>query len=292
MMIERDSGGRLAEALRQPRYEIFPLEGVEAAVAGRVPKEIKLTVTASPRRGIDTTLDLAGRLSELGYRVVPHLSARLVSNRAHLEDILGWMSQMGLREAFVVAGDREEPLGEFADAHGLLAAMAEIGHDLQEIGITGYPESHPLISDEATIRAMYDKAPYATYIVSQICFDAGAISGWVRRVRNRGVELPVYIGFPGVIDRQRLLRISTSIGLGESTRFLRKNRHWLLRLLAPGYRPDHLLKELAACLEDPALKIRGFHVYTFNEVARTEDWRREMLERLAPPRSETRGAPR
>lgn len=291
-MIEQDSSGTLAEALRHPRYEIFPLEGVEAVVAGCVPKGIKLTVTASPKRGIEATLDLAGRLSELGYRVVPHLSARLVSDRTHLEDILRRMREAGLREAFVVAGDRGEPVGEFADAHGLLAAMAEIGHDLQEVGIAGYPESHPLISDEVTIRAMYDKAPYATYIVSQICFDPGVISSWVRRVRNRGVGLPIYIGFPGVIDRQKLLRISTRIGLGESARFLSKNRHWLLRLFATGYRPDHLLEELAACLEDPALQIRGFHVYTFNEVARTEDWRREMLERLTPPRSEIRGVHR
>lgn len=230
-MIEQDSGETLAEALRHPRYEIFPLDGVEAAVAGRVPKDIKLTVTASPKRGIEATLDLAGRLSEQGYRVVPHLSARLVSGRAHLEDILRRM-------------------------------------------------------------AMYDKAPYATYIVSQICFDPGVISSWVRRVRNRGVGLPIYIGFPGVIDRQKLLRISTRIGLGESARFLSKNKHWLLRLFATGYRPEHLLRELATCLEDPALQIRGFHVYTFNEVARTEDWRREMLERLTPPRSEIRGVHR
>ena len=49
--------------------------------------------------------------------------------------------------------------------------MAERG-DLRELGITGYPESHHLIDDETTIQAMFEKEPHATYIVSQICFDA------------------------------------------------------------------------------------------------------------------------
>jgi methylenetetrahydrofolate reductase (NADPH) len=293
MVMKQESRETLAEALRHPRYEIFPLEGVEDAVARYVPKDIKLTVTASPKRGIETTLDLAGRLAGRGYWVVPHLSARLVGDRAHLASILERVCELELREAFVVAGDLDEPTGEFADAYELLSAMAEIGHDLEEVGITGYPESHPIISDEDTIQAMYDKAPYATYIVSQICFDPGVIAGWIQRVRRRGVDLPIYIGLPGVIDRQKLLRMSTRIGLGESARFLRKNKHWLLRFFAPGYKPDHLLKELSPCLADPALKIRGFHVYTFNEAEKTEAWRSETVGRLGELlRSETRGAPR
>jgi methylenetetrahydrofolate reductase (NADPH) len=293
MVMKQESRKTLAEALRHLRYEIFPLEGVEDTIVRYVPKDIKLTVTASPKRGIETTLDLAGRLAGRGYRAVPHLSARLVADWAHLASILERMHELELREAFVVAGDLDEPSGEFTDAYELLSAMAKIGHDLEEIGITGYPESHPIISDQDTIQAMYDKAPYATYIVSQICFDPGVIAGWIRRVRRRGVYLPIYIGFPGVIDRQKLLRISTRIGLGESARFLRKNKHWLLRLFAPGYKPDYLLEGLSPCFAVPALKIRGFHVYTFNEVEKTEAWRHETLDRLGGlPRSETRGAPR
>jgi len=36
-----------------------------------------------------------------------------------------------------------------------------------------------------------------------------------------------------------------------------------------------------AC-SDPEAGIAGFHLYTFNEVAKTERWRRRMLEKLAP----------
>jgi methylenetetrahydrofolate reductase (NADPH) len=271
----------LVEALRRPRYEVIPLQGVEEAVVEHVPKDVKLTVTASPKKGIETTLEFAERLSNQGYQVVPHLSARLVVDEAHLKDILERLRESGIREVFVIAGDPDEPAGKFAGADELLPVMAEIGHDFEEVGITGYPESHPVISDEVTIEAMYDKAPHATYIVSQICFDPKVTADWVRRVRRRGVELPIYVGMPGSVSRQKLLRISRNIGLGESARFLKKQRSRLLRLFLPGgYSPDRLIRGLTPSLADPQNKVRGFHIYTFNEVEKTEAWRRKKLDRI------------
>ena len=271
----------LAEALRRPRYEVIPLQGVEEAVVEHVPKDVKLTVTASPKKGMETTLEFAEGLSKQGYQVVPHLSARLVVDEAHLKDILERLHECGIREVFVVAGDPDEPAGEFAGADELLPVMAEIGHELEEVGITGYPESHPTISDDVTIQSMWDKRRYATYIVSQICFDPKVTANWVRRVRRRGVELPIYVGMPGSVSRQKLMRISASIGIGESARFLKKQSSWLLRMILPGgYSPDRLIKGLAPSLADPQNKVRGFHIYTFNEVEKTEAWRREKLDRI------------
>ena len=271
----------LAEALRCPRYEVIPLAGWEEAVVKHVPKSLKLAVTASPKKGIEETLRLAGRLSGLGYEVAPHISARLVRDEAHLADILGRLRGFGVKDAFVIAGDAPEPAGRFEGAAALLEAMAEIGHDLDEVGISGYPESHPLISDEATIQAMYDKAPYATYIVSQICFDPTVTAQWIHHVRDRGVGLPIYIGVPGVVSATKLMRISGSIGLGASARFLKKYGRRFSRLFLPGrYRPDRLIEDLAPSVADPRSNVLGFHIYTFNEYGETEAWRREMLRRV------------
>ncbi|MDQ4128325.1 MAG: methylenetetrahydrofolate reductase [Actinomycetota bacterium] len=276
---DRDARELVAEALRRPRYEVLPIQGVEEQVVGHVPKDLKVTVTASPKKGIESTLELAERLSQRGYETAPHLSARLVRDEAHLEEILGRLRGAGIRDAFVVAGDAKEPAGNFTGAGELLAAMATLGHDLDEIGITGYPESHPFISDEDTIKAMYEKEPYATYIVSQICFDAEVIAGWARRVRQRGVELPIYVGVPGAVSRQKLLRISRGVGLGESARFLRKYGNWFVRFFLPGgYSPDRLVEGVTSSFADPESKVRGFHIYTFNEVEKTEAWRREKLD--------------
>ena len=71
---------------------------------------------------------------------------------------------------------------------------------------------------------MFEKEPMATYIVSQICFEAEVIATWVRRVRDRGTFLPIWIGVPGTVDNRKLVRISRRIGLGESARFLRAHR--------------------------------------------------------------------
>jgi methylenetetrahydrofolate reductase (NADPH) len=291
----KDARQAVAEALRRPRYEVIPLRGVEDQVVEHVPKDVKVTVTASPSKGIESTLELAERLSQRGYETVPHLSARLIRDDAHLQEILGRLRGSGIWDAFVVAGDAKEPAGKFAGASELLAAMEELGHDLDEIGITGYPESHPFISDADTIRAMYEKEPYATYIVSQICFDAEVIAGWARRVRGRGVDLPIYVGLPGAVSRQKLLRISRGVGLGESARFLKKYGNWFVRFFLPGgYSPNDLIEGLTSSFADPGSKIQGFHVYTFNEVGKTEAWRREKLDDLGePPRSsDIGGVPR
>ena len=271
---------RLAEFLRHPGYEVIPLQGTEEAVVEHVPKDVALTVTVSPGKGTWATVELAERLAGHGFGVAPHLSARLIRDRSELDEILQRLREAGIGDAFVVAGDVDEPAGEFEGAAGLLTAMSEIGHDLDEVGITGYPESHPKISDEVTIQAMYDKAPYATYIISQICFDPGVISDWARRVWSRGVKLPIRIGMPGYVNRQKLVRISTSIGLGESARYLNRQRNWLLKLFLPGgYSPDRLIEGLEPNLDDPDSNIQGLHIYTFNELEKTEAWRREMLER-------------
>jgi methylenetetrahydrofolate reductase (NADPH) len=276
------SRAALVDLLRRPRLEVMPLDGIEEDVIAQVAPELKITVTSSPTRGVEATLALTQRLVAHGYTVVPHLAARLVADRAHLRDVLARLADLGVREVFVVAGDIRQPAGEFEGAAALLAAMAAVGHDLDEIGITGYPESHAFISDETTIQAMFDKAPLATYIVSQICFDPEVIATWIGRVRARGVELPIHIGLPGPIAATRLLRLSGRIGLGESARFLRRHGNWLGRLVFPrAYRPERLLDDLAPCLSRPDSGVAGLHLFTFNELAETERWRTEAIARLA-----------
>ena len=268
----------LVELLRRPRYEVFPLPGIEDEVAEHVPTDVKLTVTSSPKRGLEATLELTTELTRRGFEVVPHVAARLVADKVHLRESLDRLRESGVCEIFVIAGDAEQPAGEFGGAFQLLAAMDELGDRFDEIGISGYPESHPFIRDETTIQAMFDKVPFATYIVSQLCLDPHVIAAWIAAVRKRGVAMPIHVGIPGVTPRRKLLRISTRIGVGESARFVRKHGNVLARLLLRGsVGPEHLLEGLAP----HAGQIAGFHVYTFNELAETERWRQETLQRLA-----------
>ena len=274
----------LADRLRNARFEVLPLEGIEEQVLAHLGTDAKVTVTASPRRGLDATVELTERLIAAGYATVPHVSARLVRDRGHLTELIDRLHAGGVRELFVLAGDAAEPAGEFPGAVELLEAMGPRRADFDAIGITGYPESHHLISDEETIRAMFAKAPMATHIVSQLCLSTSGAgrSGWA--VRARGSHLRFLIGVPGSVDYAKLVRISMKIGLGESARFLSHHRNWMSRLVTRQFKPDRLVRELTPCATDPASRVAGFHLYTFNEVARTERWRLRLLERLGQER--------
>jgi methylenetetrahydrofolate reductase (NADPH) len=278
-VVRGDQREALLGYLQHPRYEVLPLDGIAEQVVAHVPRDVTVTITASPARGLEATLALAETLAPEGFHVVPHLSARLVRDAVHLDELLARMRAVGVTDAFVPAGDATEP-GAFHGAADLLAAMGERRRTFTDIGITGYPESHHLIDDETTIRAMFAKAPMASYIVSQICFDADTIRTWVARVRARGTALPIWIGVPGIVDHAKLLRISMKIGLGESARFLRAHRDWLRRLITRTFTPEGLIAGLGPCLGTTEDNVAGFHFYTFNEVERTERWRGETIARL------------
>jgi methylenetetrahydrofolate reductase (NADPH) len=258
----------LVDALTRPRYEVYGSEGVTGQVVEHVPTSVKVTVTSSERRGLDATVDLTAELTDMGYEVVPHLGARLVLDRSHLERILLRLEQTGVHEAFVIAGDAEKPHGAFADGLSLLLAMHELGHGLTDIGFVGYPEPHPFLSDEVLAQALRDKAQYATYIVTQFCFEPRPIDDWVAGLRRDGVSLPVYVGIPGIVERDRLRRIVKSLGLDDSA---------LPHAGLDSYTPDSLVDGLRS-LDDPAAGIGGFHFYTFNELAKTEAWRLSKLQ--------------
>jgi len=267
----------VAALLRRSRFEILPLDGIEEQVLATVPHDVTLTVTASPTKGLGPTVDLTRRLVGHGYTVVPHLSARLVADTADLEELVAQLQEAPVREVFVVAGDAEEPRGRFHGAIDLLEALDALGRPFPEIGITGYPESHPFIDDDTTIAAMFEKARHATYIVSQVCFDPAITAQWIEDVWARGTRLPIYVGVPGVVSRAKLLRVSARIGIGDSLRFLRKNGSFAGRFLRGGFSPDPLVDGLGPVLGSG--KVGGFHLFTFNDVADTEAWRQARLAR-------------
>ncbi len=78
----------VTSALNHARYEVLPTARIESTIVDSVPREVWLTVTASPAKGISATLDLTERLLAHGYHVVPHLAARMISGRSELAEIV------------------------------------------------------------------------------------------------------------------------------------------------------------------------------------------------------------
>jgi methylenetetrahydrofolate reductase (NADPH) len=270
----------IAGVLADPTFELIPLKSA-VAQAELLPPGATVSVTASPGKGLESTVALCEQLQALGFRAVPHLSARMVRDRVHLLDLVEWLEGANVDRAFVVGGDSKEP-GAFPDGLSLLHAMHEIGHPLAEIGIPCYPQGHAFIPDGRLLAALHEKARFASYMTTQLCFDPGAIGVFIAERRAEGLELPVYVGLPGASDPQRLLAISARLGVADTHRFLSKNLRFVRRLLRTGgfYRPDGLLAGLAPHVADPAAGIAGLHLFTFNAVGATESWRRRYLSRL------------
>jgi len=267
--------------LSKPRFELMPFDSFGEQLE-HLPDGAEIAITASPTLGLDATVEWSEKAAAEGYEVIPHIAARYVEDREHLDEIAARMTDAGISDIFVPGGDREEPVGEFESAHELLVALDDLDHEFEEIGITGYPEGHDFLSEETLAEAMDRKAPYATYITTQLCYDPEAIVTWVEDLRSRGVDLPVEVGIPGVMKYQRLLQISRKVGVGDSVRFLRKTSGILgfVKQLVGSrgkYTPDELVEGLARYADDPEYSIRGIHVYTFNQVPDTEEWRLDKL---------------
>jgi methylenetetrahydrofolate reductase (NADPH) len=253
------------------QFEVLPFERAEREAA-ELPEPARLTVTSSPRHGADQTVDFAVRLTEFGHTVIPHLAARAIRDESHLDQLLDRMAQGGIDEAFVIGGDNGEPLGEYASAGDVLARVRE---RVRSVGVAAYPEGHPQIDAEALARVLEQKSAHADYIVTQMCFDADAVLGWLKDARERGVSLPVIIGLPGVVERKRLLEVSMRIGVGPSVAYVRKQRGLFGMLRRPASTADKLLDALAPCLEEPRLNVTGFHYYTLNALLDTWNWERD-----------------
>ena len=267
--------------LAEPRFELMPFDSFGEQMT-YLPDGAEIAITTSPTLGLEATLEWTDRAAAEGYEIIPHIAARYVRDDDHAETIGNRLKEAGVSDIFVPGGDREEPVGEFESAYELITALERLDLSFEEVGITGYPEGHDFLDDETLAAAMAEKAPHATYIVTQLCYDPTAVVTWIDDIRDQGIDLPVEIGIPGVMKYQRLIGISQKVGVGDSVRFLRKTSgilEFVRELLGSRgkYTPDRLVDGLASHVDDTHYGIRGLHIYTFNQVPDTEDWRHDRL---------------
>ncbi len=269
----------IGRVLADPVFELLPLASGRAQVRS-LPAGALVSVTSSPSRGLPATVAFAAELAAAGYRVVPHVAARMIRDRTELRELVGRLADAGVSRLFVPAGDAATP-GEYPDGLSLMRALVDLDHPFREIGVPCYPDGHPFIADDRLLAALTAKAEFATFMTSQLCFDAAAIDRWVLARRREGLVLPLNVGVPGVAPVARLISLTARIGVADSARFLGKNRSLVGRLLRPrGFRPDGLLADLAPTIANPIADVRTIHLYTFNQVRTTESWRQRYLAEL------------
>lgn len=287
----------LAAMLQSPRFEVIPLPGVVDDVVAHLPPGATVTVTSSPAKGPGVTVEVAAELAARGFHAVPHLAATQYAGQDELTAALERLRDAGVTELFLIGGDgsserEEEPNGAGAsEGNGFRDGLQLLGGVVRSapgvtLGMPGYPEGHPSITEEVLDDSLVQKTRLAEQagalgcVVTQLCFDPQVVLSWASRLRRaHGVQAPVFAGIPGAVGTARLLRIAMNIGVGDSLRFLRGRGGLARRLAAPGpFDPTPLAASLAAGGAD--VVVSGIHLYTFNALEETEAWRQRLLARL------------
>lgn len=264
-----------AELLSIPRWELAPVKDPLLAAEALPPSaEVTMSCFASSE-GFETTMRLTRRLIEYGHRLTPHLPARSVRSSGHLAELLCALKESKVTNIFVVAGNAKKQVGPYEGALDIMGAVAAAGFT---IGIAAYPEGHPYLSAVDAMELLRRKQRYASYLVTQTCFDHRRLRDWLRICREQGVHLPAHIGVAGVVQRKQLLRMAAWMGVGKSMNFINKQRMLSARLITPGaYNATSLLNGLLDSVYNYDLGPVGLHFNTFNQVEKTYAWWKSYL---------------
>ena len=273
------------DLIADARYEVIPMKNLEAQIP-HLPEGCSVSVTCSPTKGQQATMDLTARLIDLGHNAVPHLSARLTEDDIAVKRMAEFCRTHGVREVFLVAGDPPEPHGPYEGVVTFLRDFLSFDHGLERIGITAYPDGHALIPKDVVHEALHAKqamlaeAGVPGYASTQMCFDVNQWKHWLADERAAGFDLPVHIGVPGVIDRAKLLTMGMRLGIGASMRFVQKQGSIVGRFFKPGgYDPMKLITPLSKVADE--LNLEGLHLFTFNNVEATARWQEACLEKVS-----------
>jgi methylenetetrahydrofolate reductase (NADPH) len=248
-----------------------PSEADIAALS--VARGTRVFLSALPNRPADEAVASAVRLSALGFEPVPHVAVRNFASAQALDDFLARVNgEAGVTSALVIAGDRAE-YGPFRQALDAIDSGLLRRRGFLSIGIAGYPEGHPKIGDDELARALADKiaAAQATgltvEIVTQLCFDTGAILNFIARLRAFGFEHRLRIGLAGPTSLTSLVRYASRCGVRTSAQGLAR-RSGLVRQMFTQATPDDLVRALA----EAAPANVALHFFSFGGIPATGRW--------------------
>lgn len=232
---------------------------------------------------IEDMVETAARLSRDGFEVMPHFPARIINDRAMLEDwIARYQGEAGVRSALLLAGGVSNPAGDFASSMDLIETGAFDRAGFTRLHVAGHPEGNRDIDPDGSERNVMDallwkqefskRTDAQMAIVTQFAFEAGPVIDWANRVKAAGIDLPVHIGLAGPAKLQTLIKFSLACGVGPSLRVLQRRAADVTRLLVP-HEPDDIATELARHkAAHPDFNIARVHFFPLGGIKASADW--------------------
>ena len=268
-----DAAQRIAALLRGSSLEATRPSGADIAALGALPRGTRIYLSAVPGRAAEEIITAAIALRAAGFEPVPHVAVRNFASAEALDDFLARLNgEAGVRRALVIAGDRDA-CGPFRSAADAIDSGLFRRRGLRALGIAGYPQGHPRIGDDELFLALAAKIAaaeatgLAVEIVTQFCFDASAMLGYVARLRAYGFEQPIRIGLAGPTGIGTLIRYASRCGVRASAQALAR-RTGLFRQMFTLTTPDDLIRALA----DAAPQNVSAHFFSFGGLPATARW--------------------
>lgn len=228
---------------------------------------------------LETLVAAATKLSACGYVPVPHIPARRIKSHDALDlRINRLVSEAGVDNVLLIAGEADQQLGPYSASIEILHSDILNKHGIRKIGIAGHPEGNATISEEIVQSSLLEKAAYAANtdadmrIVTQFGFDADRFIAWADRLPEQGIGLPVHMGMAGPAKMTTLIKYAAICGVGASMSFLRR-RGSALAALAMGFDPDPILLAMEDhMVQNPFTPIKAVHVFPFGGLKKTANW--------------------
>lgn len=260
--------------------EVAPKQAIESQdLPGLFPSGSRVYITDMGTDTVDTLTAAAKRVTDLGYKPVPHFACRRLTTRAALETrIRRAAEEAGVTDVLVIGGGLERPAGEFNSTMQVLETGFLDRYGITEIGIAGHPEGSPEFSEAVALEALRLKKNFGERtgarlrIVTQFGFDAEAFIGWAEGLRESGIDLPVHLGVAGPAKITTLIKYAAQCGIGNSITYLKKNA-FALTALATSHSPEGVVGPIERhVLDNPASNIKQIHVFPFGGIKKASEW--------------------
>jgi methylenetetrahydrofolate reductase (NADPH) len=164
----------------------------------------------------DNTLRVAGRLREMGFETMAHLTC-VGADRERVRVFLRGLRAAGIDNVLALRGD--PPRGCAVDREkAVFRCAADLVRAVREeepgmgVGVAGYPSAHPESSTfSGDLRHTCEKIRAgADFVITQLFFDAREYEDFVRRLRAAGLDTPV---IPGVLPIRNLESVRRVLSL-------------------------------------------------------------------------------
>ncbi|MEM8570554.1 MAG: methylenetetrahydrofolate reductase [Pseudomonadota bacterium] len=224
----------------------------------------------------------AWRLTQEGFRVMPHFPARGIASRAELAYRVEAYADLGIRDALVIAGGIETPRGPFHDSMQLLETGLFDAFGYTNLHVAGHPEGNRDIDPDGGSRrvtealrwknAFQSRTSARMAIATQFSFEADTVIDWARALRAEGITLPVHIGIAGPAKLQTMIKYAMACGVGASLRVLQRRAADLSNLILP-FEPTDMLSKLARYkAQYPDFGVESVHFFPLGGIRATTDF--------------------